>query len=116
MLRSAFETIEMFLSFYKSSNSAFLQPTNGDGAQVAYPSSFSALLTSINTDGSSIVAGKFTVLFLAKSASAFLIVLPLRVRGSAWTLAANRNDAIGLLKEKLETMNWIYTFSFVITR
>lgn len=55
---------------------------------------------SMNTDGSSIVAGKLTVLFLAKSANAFLIVLPLRVLGKAWTLAVNRKDAIGLSGEK----------------
>lgn len=54
----------------------------------------------MNTVGSSIVAGKLTVLLRAKSAKAFLIVLPLRVRGSAWTLATSLKDAIGL---KIET-------------
>lgn len=42
------------------------------------------------------VAGKFTVLLRAKSANAFRIVLPLRVRGSARTLAIKRNEAMGL--------------------
>lgn len=51
---------------------------------------------SINTVGSSMVAGRFTVLLRAKSAKAFLIVFPLRVLGRAWTRATSRNDAIGL--------------------
>lgn len=42
------------------------------------------------------VAGKLTVLLRAKSANAFRIVFPLRVRGSARTLAINRNEAMGL--------------------
>lgn len=53
----------------------------------------------MKTVGSSMVAGRLTVLFRAKSAKAFLIVLPLRVLGSAWTLATNRKDAIGLEEE-----------------
>lgn len=62
---------------------------------------------SINTLGSSIVAGKLTVLFLAKSASAFRIVFPLRVRGSACTFATSRKEAIGLVGTKLAKVLWL---------
>uniref|UniRef100_A0A1B0C442 Uncharacterized protein n=1 Tax=Glossina palpalis gambiensis TaxID=67801 RepID=A0A1B0C442_9MUSC len=60
-----------------------VRPTAVTSARVfnAYPRLCRARRTSLNTLGSSIVAGKTTSSFLAKSAKAFRIVLPERVRG-----------------------------------